>query len=41
MRIYFYGGAKYMLNGTGVATGNDVVVPHVPNVSKVLRIVVK
>ena len=41
VRIYFYGGAKYMLNGTGVATGNDVVVPHIPNVSKVLRIVVK
>ncbi len=41
VRIYFYGGAKYTYNGSAVATGNDVAVPHVANVSKVLRIVVK
>ena len=41
VRIYFYGGAKYMFNGSIVATGNDVAVPHIPNVSKVIRIVVK
>jgi hypothetical protein len=41
VRIYFYGAAKYMENGSSVATGDDVAVPHIPNVSKVLRIVVK
>jgi hypothetical protein len=41
VRIYFYGGAKYTYNGTAVASGGDVAIPHIPNVSKVLRIVVK
>ena len=41
VRIYFYGGAKYTYNGSAVATGTDVVIPHIPNVSKVVRIVVK
>ncbi len=41
VRIYFFGGAKYTYNGTAVATGGAVAVPHIPNVSKVLRIVVK
>jgi hypothetical protein len=41
VRIYFYGGAEYTYNGTAVASGDDVAVPHIPNVSKVLRIVVK
>ena len=41
VRIYFYGGAKYTYNGSAVATGSDVAIPHIPNVSKVIRIVVK
>ena len=41
VRVRFLGGAKYAFDGATVATPSMVAVPHVPNVSKVLKIVVK
>ena len=41
VRVRFLGGIKYTCDGTTVASGGAVAVPHVANVSKVLRIVVR
>ena len=41
LRMWFPGAAKYGYDGTTVATGKMVVVPHVGNASKVFKLVVK
>jgi hypothetical protein len=41
VRIRFLGGTKYAYDGSTVATPDMVAVPHIPNVSKVMKIVVK
>jgi len=41
LRVWFPGAAKYGYDGETVATGKDVVVPHVGNSSKVFKLVVK
>jgi hypothetical protein len=40
-RAWFPGAAKYTYDGSTIATGQDVVVPHVGNYSKVVKIIVK
>ena len=41
VRVRFLGGAKYAYDGQTIAGPDFVAVPHVPNVSKVVKIVVK
>jgi hypothetical protein len=40
-RVRFLGGTRYAFDGVTVATGNMTAVPHVPNDSKVVKIVVR
>ncbi len=41
LRVWFAGGAKYAADGATIATGNQTVVPHVANCSKVVKLTVK
>lgn len=41
LRGYFFGEARYGYDGATVATAGQVAVPHVPNVSRVVKLIVK